>query len=158
MADDSEPVLDLLGDPWVEPRSNRGRRPIRWNAQVAEKIAFLVAAGSTQADIAARFNVDVKTLRKNYSRELKQGRTLARQVLIEAAAEKALAGSAAHARIVLQEMKRGDVAAFEEEIGRAPRKAKAQKLGKKESAQIAAQTAGQDSEWGDDLLGPPTVQ
>ncbi|MDZ4376481.1 MAG: hypothetical protein U1C74_34285, partial [Phenylobacterium sp.] len=151
-----EPVLDLLGDPWVEPKSHRGRRPVVWNALVAEKIAFLVATGSTQGEIAARFNVDVKTLRKNYSRELKQGRTLARQVLIEAAAAKAVGGSAPHLKIVLAELSKGDVRAFEEKVERGG--VRQRHLGKKEAADLAAQSAGRNSEWGDDLVGPPTVQ
>ncbi|HEY3694076.1 hypothetical protein [Phenylobacterium sp.] len=150
------PAVDLLGDPWTPPRDPRGRKRHKRNPQVAEKVAVLRSTGSTVSDIASRLGISEPTLRQYYFRELQQGSVLARQVLTEALWKRALEGSAAAAKLVLQEMEKGD---FIAPVAAAAPTASDPKLGKKEQAAVAAQSAGLDTAWGSDLqlAAPPTV-
>lgn len=155
MSEDSE-GLDLLGDPWVETRGRGGRKRHRRLPQVAEKVGVLRATGATVEAIASRLGLSEPTLRKYYFRELRSGSDLARQVLIEAMWKKALAGNVSAANYIRQEMARGDAEAFVTS-SRPAHTPRPTPTGKKEAAQLAATTAGQGTDWGDDLLAPDTA-
>lgn len=152
MSDDSG-ATDLFGDPWVEARGRGGRKRHRRLPQVAEKVGVLRAAGVTVEAIAGRLGLSEPTLRKYYFRELRSGGQIARQVLIEAMWKKAVAGNVSAANFIRQELARGDAEAFvtSSRPAQAPRPTP---TGKKEAAQLAATTAGQGTDWGDDLLAP----
>lgn len=116
-------------------------------------VAVLTATGSTESEIALRVGLSAPTLKKYYFRELQQAAGLARQVLIETMWAKALGGNVAAARFIREEFPKGDAEAYLQRTTR--RDPPAPRLGKKEQAQEAAQTAGRDTEWGDDLVGGP---
>jgi hypothetical protein len=160
-----ERALDLLGDPIPEGYDGKGRPPHVADDRKRNKVMLLLAMGWTNGRIAAALGLDVKTLRKHYSQQLRTR---------EVALDKMRAG---RLTVLWEEMEKGSIPAAKEigkEIGRiealtfgdlpahsdrhAPRdrKAGAQQLGKKEVAKIAAASAGAGTEWGDDLI-PPTM-
>lgn len=112
-------------------------------------VAVLTATGSTESAIALRVGLSLPTLKKYYFRELSEAQGLARQVLIETMWAKALAGNVAAARFIREEFPKGDAAAFLASTRRDPAPPR---IGKKEAAAQAAQTAGLESEWGEDLV------
>lgn len=155
MSDESE-ATDLFGDPWGEARGRGGRKRHRRLPQVAEKVGVLRATGATVEAIAGRLGLSEPTLRKYYFRELRSGAEIARQVLIEAMWNKALGGNVSAANFIRQELARGEAEAFVTS-SRPAQTPKPTPLGKKEAAQLAATTAGQGTDWGDDLLAPDTA-
>lgn len=71
--DQDAPQRDFWGPP-VEPlRSRRGRPNWKKDKQNQEFAASRRAAGWSQDRIAAEMGIDPKTLRKNFSRELRLG-------------------------------------------------------------------------------------
>lgn len=152
--------FDLLGDPIPENRGKRGRPahiPTRKNRN---KVMMLLAMGWTDQGVANALGVSIPTLNKHYFRELKL-RDIARDRL-----------KATHMEMLWEQAKKGSVPAIKEFrklmdkveaedaeqhfLTRAagtpmPRQAK---LGKKEEADLAANSAGYGTDWGDDLLGP----
>ena len=114
------------------------------------------ATGATVEAIAGRLGLSEPTLRKYYFRELRSGAEIARQVLIEAMWNKALGGNVSAANFIRQELARGEAEAFVTS-SRPAQTPKPTPLGKKEAAQLAATTAGQGTDWGDDLLAPDTA-
>jgi hypothetical protein len=143
MVGDDQPKRDLLGDPWTPPRDPRGRRPLGRKSQVAENIAVLRAAGNTVEEIALVTGISEPTLRKYYFRELDKGLELARAVLIKELWRRALDGSVPAIREVFRRFETGAAAVP------VPRRPKADdKLGKKAAADLDAQTAHEDTEWG----------
>ncbi|MCA6311245.1 hypothetical protein [Phenylobacterium sp.] len=158
MSDNPEAV-DLFGDPWGEARGRGGRKRHRRLPQVAEKIGVMRATGATVEDVASALGLSEPTLRKYYFRELSEGAQIARRVLVEAMWKKAIEGNVSAAKFIRDEFPKGDAEAFVNasrpaQTGAAPL---ATTTGKKEAAQLAAQTAGQGTDWGDDLLAP-TIQ
>lgn len=118
-------------------------------------IAVLRATGSTVDQIVKRVGLSEPTLRKYYLRELDGGSDLARQVLISSMWAKALAGNVAAARFIREEFPKGDAEAFLRQARANPNAPPASaKVGKKDAANQAAATAGEDSEWGSDLKFP----
>jgi len=156
---DNPEAVDLFGDPWGEARGRGGRKRHRRLPQVAEKIGVMRATGATVEDVAAALGLSEPTLRKYYFRELSEGAQIARRVLVEAMWKKAIEGNVSAAKFIRDEFPKGDAEAFVNasrpaQTGAAPL---ATPTGKKEAAQLAAQTAGQGTDWGDDLLAP-TIQ
>lgn len=136
MADDFE-AKDLLGDPLRPLPDKRGRRKLRFPAEVYETVEVLAAAGElSQDDIADAIGVSAPSLRKYFRPELVRG--LARQKaralsLLAKAAEK---GNVSAIKAYMAELdKRGAAAALKERERPAPRAAA---KGKKEERQEAA--------------------
>jgi hypothetical protein len=156
---DNPEAVDLFGDPWGEARGRGGRKRHRRLPQVAEKIGVMRATGATVEDVASALGLSEPTLRKYYFRELSEGAQIARRVLVEAMWKKAIEGNVSAAKFIRDEFPKGDAEAFVN--ASRPAQAAAAPLatptGKKEAAQLAAQTAGQGTDWGDDLLAP-TIQ
>jgi len=109
MSDENGEAVDLLGDPWREPKDQRGRKRHKWNKQVAENIAVLKAAGHTVEMIASRVGLSEPTLRKYYFRELTEGADLAQARLAEVMWQKAMDGNVSAARFVREAFGKGDV-------------------------------------------------
>lgn len=153
--------LDLLGWPIAESKE-AGRPEHKPTEENCNKIMMLMVFGKTNAEIAKALGLSQPTLRKHYLQQLDQ-RKMARLQL------DATRWAVLYAKIIA-----GDVGAVKElgkmleahdriEVAnsfgaaqRTPRAPKAEKLGKKEQAQLEAESAGNDSEWGNDLL-PGTV-
>lgn len=158
MGDDFTPGVDLFGDPLLPLKETRGRKAHRRCREVAEKVAILSATGSKVAQIARRVGLSDKTLTKYYSRELEHGGTLARQLLVEAQFAKALDGNTAAFKAIKDELARGDTEAFSaaQRSERTPRLRAERPLGKKDQQRLDAGSAGEDSDWGEDLKAPST--
>jgi len=142
MTDEFDGQVDLLGDPWREPKDRRGRKSHRWLPQIAEKVAVLRASNRTIEEIALRLNLDPKTLTKYYSRELDEGPALAKSLLNEAMWEKAKAGNVGAARYLREEFAKGQaerIARPDRPVAVAP---KEEKLGKKEQRRLDAEQVG----------------
>jgi hypothetical protein len=67
----SEVAFDLFGDPVPASWGRRGRPEHIATQQNRNKVTMLLAFGWGQERIARAMGIDPKTLRKNYSRELK---------------------------------------------------------------------------------------
>lgn len=140
MSDENEGPVDLLGDPWREPKDQRGRKRHRWNKQIAENIAVLKASGHTVELIASRVGLSEPTLRKYYLRELDEGADLARAALKEAMWRKAMAGNVGAARYLDMKFSEGEA---RDAANRVRGREKAEpKKGKKEELLEAAHEVG----------------
>jgi hypothetical protein len=150
MAEESWPEKDLWGEPGKAPADPRGRKRHRRLPQIAEKVAVLRAADVPVEMIATRVGLSEPTLRKYYFRELDKGADLAKAVIIETLFEKGKGGNITAARAFLQHAEKSDTTPRPSrgKRGAAPAEPK---LGKKEEANLAAQTAHQGTGW-DDLI------
>lgn len=147
-----EVELDLLGDPVTSIRDPRGRKSAVGSngirKEVQKVIMSLRAAGQSQEQIADYLRMDVKTLRKYFSRELDHGATLLEGLAMQVLVKRMLDGSVSAAKQVLA------VAGLRS----APRAAKVEDqkkepLGKKAALVEAARKP--DAGWGDLLPGMP---
>ncbi|WP_312814431.1 hypothetical protein [Brevundimonas sp.] len=136
MSDENCEAVDLLGDPWREPKDQRGRKRHKWNKQVAENIAVLKAAGHTVEMIASRVGLSEPTLRKYYLRELTEGADLAQARLAEVMWQKAMDGNVGAARFVREAFGKGDLTDAANRVRE--REPRAVKKGKKEQLMDAA--------------------
>lgn len=140
---------DLLGDPIAPIRDPRGRKSavgsVGIRKEVQRVVMSLKAAGQSQEQIAEYLRMDVKTLRKYFSRELDHGATLLEGMAMQVLVKRMLDGSVSAAKQVLA------VAG----VRAAPRaaKAKPEVLGKK--AALAEAARNPDLGWGDLLPGAP---
>jgi hypothetical protein len=148
-----EQDFDLLGDPIPEGFGKRGRPQHIPTQENRSKVIVLMAVGWPDQRIANALAITPPTLRKHYFRELRAR---------DEARDRVAAGRLAR---LWAEGQKGNVGALKE-FGRlfdqaeAARTAKeygdespAERLGKKEAARKAAETAGEGSDWGADLLG-----
>jgi hypothetical protein len=137
--------------------SKGGRSPFNPTTQRRDRVALLAAGGIPQPAIAAMLGCCERTLRNYFAVELETGRGVKRaQNLerLEAAAKrgnvsamKALA--AAFDRGEYQEQIAGETAAVRRERAEA---AVRERMSKRQLLQRDALTAGQDTDWGTDLL------
>jgi hypothetical protein len=125
--------------------AGRGRPEFKVTQPMRAKVERLVMAGMTHETIARAIDCDRATLTKHFAAELQCGLAKKRAEVIDMLFASAKAGNVS-AQKKLEEMSRVTLA---EETFTQPERQPA--LGKKERAHIAAQTAGQDSEWGSDL-------
>lgn len=142
MGDENEGLVDLWGEPWTPEPDPRGRKRHKRSVELAEKIAVLRATPLTEDEIAARVGLDPKTLRKYYSRELREGPALAKAVLTEAIWAKAKAGNVAAARFIMDQFNSGEEARADQRARERPREPTPPVRGKKEEAQVAAESVG----------------
>lgn len=128
-------------------------KPFRPNAAQRRKVETLAADGLGEREIALVLGIARGTLRRHFARQLELGRLRVRAETLEALRAAAKAGSAAAIRILLQRL---DLAEAADRVAAEPARSDArQRLGKKEAAQRAAETAGEGTDWGDDLMPPP---
>lgn len=148
--------FDLLGDPIPENWGKRGRPQHIATQKNRSKVMMLLAMGWSNERIAQALGITAPTLRKNYFRELKV-REDARARLDGALADrlwtKAMGGSVAALKEFRKLMERNDLMLGQHQFyhPQPEQKKKDPKLGKKEQAALDAETAGQDTGWGDDL-------
>lgn len=153
-------IVDLFGDPVPSNHGARGRPAHAPSRASRDKVNLLLALGWSNERIANAIGVSAPTLRKCYRGELKT-RLLARDRLDARVAEKLFegvnAGNVGAVKEFRKLVERNDqmeaARSFDRPTAQAA-KPKAEKLGKKEAARKAAETAGADSEWGSDLMFP----
>lgn len=63
-------VVDLFGDPVVQPREGRGRPEHLWSLENSNKVLLAFARGLTVKDAAVAIGISVPTLRKVYFAEV----------------------------------------------------------------------------------------
>lgn len=64
--------FDLFGDPLPDGHRGRGRPPHVPTLESRQKCVLLAAVGKSPDEIAAALSITAKTLRKHYSRELRE--------------------------------------------------------------------------------------
>jgi hypothetical protein len=141
------------------PSSKRGRRPFNPTAKHRDRVMLLAAGGIPQPAIAAVLGCCERTLRNCFKAELETGRGVKRaQILerLEAAARKGnvsamKALAAAFDRGESQELRAGETAAVRRKRAEA---AVRERMSKRQLLERDALTAGQDTDWGTDLLPP----
>lgn len=145
---------DLFGDVCTLPSGRRGRPAHRWSQSNNDRVIIGLALGYSDAEIASGLGVSVPTLKKYYFStalkmramqraryELWRAQTLAAQANdgnVSAMRELQAIFDARDRKTALRRMT--------ETQENAP-----QRLGKKEVAEQAAVSAGEGTEWGDDL-------
>lgn len=151
--------FDLLGDFNPQEGRSRGRPEHRRTDENANKVRLLLGVGWTQKDIAAALGVTQPTLKKHYFSELKFRGEARRQV--EATVWMELMNQVAKGNVgAIREFNRRiekfdlDAAGDRLRAQQDRAQAKEPKLGKKEQANLDAQTAHKDTEW-EDLLQRP---
>jgi len=149
--------FDLLGDPIPDGWGKRGRPPHVATEKNRNKVMMLLALGWNNERIAAALSITAPTLRKNYFRELKV-REAARDRLDASLATmlwtSATEGNVAAMKEFRKLVERNDIMKGQNDFigAQQSRPAPAQpRMGKKEEATQAAETAGQNTGWGDDL-------
>lgn len=155
--------FDLLGDPIPEGHGKRGRPTHIATTKNRNKVMMLLALGWSTSRIAHALGITPPTLRKNYFRELKvrdEARDRLDGNLADMLWESAKGGNVAAMKEFRKMVERNDQMNAASSFADKPStdaKPKAPKLGKKEQAAIDAVSAGEDSEWGDDLRIPGMV-
>lgn len=141
---------DLLGDPVTNIRDPRGRRSAVGSAGIRKEVQRVImslrAAGQSQEQIGEYLQMDVKTLRKYFSRELDHGATLLEGLAMQVLVKRMLDGSVSAAKQVMT------VAGLRSAPkATKPEARKPEPLGKKERLNRDAKVASGD--WGDILPG-----
>lgn len=150
--------FDLFGHPIPEWKGKRGRPPYEPTANDRNKIKLLLALGWSIERMANGIGVSPATVKRYFRAELKE-RDAMRDRLdarrFELAMEQANAGNVAALKELGKMIERSDAMLIEARLRQGhqpPAKEKPEKLGKKDAAKKAAETAGEGSEWGSDLL------
>lgn len=152
---------DLLGDPIPEGFGKRGRPPHIPTGQNRTKVVLLLALGWPDARIASALGITKPTLKKHYFRELRtraEARNRVQAIRLLTYWTQFREGSVPAGKEYGRLIDKFDVdeaqRRFDEAADGPAEDVRKRPLGKKEVAAIEAQSAGQGSEWGDDLLGP----
>lgn len=131
--------FDLFGDPVPPNHGRRGRPAHIATLENRNKVAMLLALGWTNERIGRALAIDLKTLRKNYSQELAI-RSIQRDRMDAAIAmvlwDQAKTGNVAAVREFRAFVEKNDAMLFDQ-----PDEIAAPRLGKKEEAQRAAESA-----------------
>jgi hypothetical protein len=146
--------FDLLGDPIPDSRGSRGRPPHIPTAKNRNKVMLLLAFDWSDRKIAAALGVTEPTFRKHYFRERKirdDARPRVEATHLSMVWEQAKLGNVSAMKEFRKLMDRHDLRMSEREFTET---LGTEKLGKKQVAALAAETAGTDSDWGNDLLSP----
>jgi hypothetical protein len=141
------------------PSPKRGRRPFNPTVKQRDRVMLLTAGGIPQPAIAVVLGCCERTLRNCFKAELETGRGVARARILEQLAAAAKRGNvsamkalaAAFDRGEHQELRAGETASERRERAEA---AVRQRVSKRQLLERDALTAGEDSDWGDDLLPP----
>jgi len=138
------------------PSSKRGRPPFSPTAKHRDRVMLLAAGGIPQPAIAAVLGCCERTLRSCFKTELETGRGVARARVLEQLAAAAKRGNVSAMKALAAAFDRGghqEQIASETAAERRERAAR-ERMSKKQLLQRDALMAGQDSDWGDDLLPP----
>lgn len=140
--DEENEAVDLLGEPLRPLPDKRGRRKLRFAAELYEKVEVLTAGGMGQDDIADAVGISAPTLRKYFRKELDNG--LARQEAESLAllAEQARKGNVSAIKAWRAELAKQRAASNVRDRERPARPVAQPQLGKKEERQQAAERVG----------------
>lgn len=141
-----EADVDLFGRPAVPLRDPRGRKSFRKSKANQEFVESASAAGRTQEHIAAELGCDPKTLRKNFSRELKSGRARIEMEIIQVMRMKMQQGNVSAARLLREILGTADA---EDILKKRAGDRQAPAPGKKEQARLDASDAMMTGAWSD---------
>ncbi|WAJ29317.1 hypothetical protein [Antarcticirhabdus aurantiaca] len=148
-------AYDLLGDPIPEGRGKRGRPEHIPTIANRTLVVQLLAFGWEDGRIANALGVSRPTLRKHYRRELKVREAARDRVDANRIAmlwEQSRAGNVAAMKEYGRLIEKNDVDEAARSFERQAEAGERQRgLGKKEVAQLEATTAGEGTEWADDL-------
>jgi hypothetical protein len=151
-------ILDLFGDPVPENWGRRGRPQHIATLGNRNKVNMLLAFGWSNERIAKALRITPPTLRKNYFRELKfrdeQRDRLDASVALKLW-EQVQQGNVGAIKEFRKLLADNDLMGAQKEFDDGPKK---KPLGKKEQAAIDAESAGDESGWGDDLKVPAAGQ
>jgi AraC-like DNA-binding protein len=126
----------------------RGRPEFNATKARREIVEILRAAGFTEPAIATAIGCSEKTLRDRFRADLDNGSVRINARIAAAVFQAAERGNVAAARLWRSEF-----------VGiESPRKPRRRPLGKKEIADLEAQTAGNGTSWGDLLDSPSDIQ
>ena len=79
----------------LKPKNPVGRPRIQYDCDIAKEITAAAGHGLTQEDIAEHYGMDPKTLRKLYSKELRDGQFLVKRAVAKKLFERCMAGDTA---------------------------------------------------------------
>jgi predicted transcriptional regulator len=133
--------FDLLGDAIPEGHGRRGRPPHVPTLESRQKCVLLAAVGKTPDEIAAALSITAKTLRKHYSRELREQEAAKLKVegkLLVGLVREVDKGSVAANKELAKRLEKAGLEKIADRIGRRAGPEKVEKLGKKEAAKAAA--------------------
>jgi hypothetical protein len=155
-------IFDLFGDPISPRHGRRGRPPHIPTQENRNKVNLLLALGWSNERIANGINVDLKTLKKHYFPELKVREAsrdrLDAKVMMTLWAQ-FQSGNTGAGKTFVAMLEKNDIVVGHSSFYAGQRagepETKPDRLGKKELAAQAAETAGEGSDWGDDLKPPP---
>jgi DNA-binding CsgD family transcriptional regulator len=131
----------------------RKKPPIKkpWSPTEAQRdqVEMMVAVNASVREISLALGVTANTLRKHCKLELTKGRSKKRSELVSLLWGSARSGNvSAQKKLIDMTDRAAAEAAF---VPAEPDAVKARPLGKKEEAALAAETAGQGTDWASDL-------
>lgn len=135
--------FDLFGDPVPDNHRGRGRPPHVPTFESRQKCVLLAAVGRSPDEIAAALSITAKTLRKHYSRELREhdhARLKLEGKLLSALVREVDKGNVSANKELNKRVEKAHLQGVSERVASrgSVRPAKAEKLGKKEAAKAAA--------------------
>lgn len=133
--------------------AKRGRPPFKPTPKQRRAVEQMVSVGESKATIARALRIDDDTLDKHFADELANGLARRRMEVSDLLFKSARKGNVSAQKHLDQRI---GIAAAEAAFGGDKPAAPAEqprprKLGKKEEAQAAAETAGSGTDWGNDL-------
>lgn len=143
-------AADDMGKSPHGPTERSGRPPHKASDKRRREVEILIAGGMRSYEIARYLGISEPTLRLHYAAELEAGRAKKKGEMMIAQFKTGLKGNAAAQREWLK--RPVDVDSWLDEAPQQPAEKSAQ--GKKAQAAEAARTAGEGTEWGDDLRFP----
>lgn len=128
----------------------RGRPPFKVTKEMREAVEWRAAMGWTIHQCALEIGISEPTFRLHFEKNYEAGKLRKRGKIIDMLVKNAEENSNVSAQKALYAM---TVAQPGETAGTpAEKKPRQMQLGKKQVAQIAAETAGDGTSWGDDLI------
>jgi predicted transcriptional regulator len=133
--------FDLFGDPLPDDHRGRGRPPHVPTLESRQKCVLLAAVGKTPDQIAAALSITAKTLRKHYSRELREHEAAKLKVegkLLVGLVREVDKGNVAANKELAKRLDKAGLQELADRVSGRKKPDKAAPLGKKEAAKVAA--------------------
>jgi predicted transcriptional regulator len=134
-----------------ETKRGRGRPAFEPTDLHREEVERCVACGMTRESIARALGISPPTFDKYFSEQFAAGPARKRQQVIDMLWESAQNGNVSAQKKLLEVISSEQIRAGWQWKIEGAGNAQGSKLGKKEQAQIEAKTAGEGTEWGEDL-------
>lgn len=136
--------FDLFGDPLPDDHRGRGRPPHVPTVETRQKCVLLAAIGRSPDEIAAALSITAKTLRKHYSRELREHDAAKLKVegkLLVALVREVDKGNVSANKELAKRLEKAGLQQLADRVSGRKSAEKAAPLGKKEAAKLAANEA-----------------